>query len=391
MTRSVIRSLMRGAGARLIAALLLASIGRAAAHADPEATPFDAVRTLQNLQDRIATGDPVAQAAYAKAMQRTARSFATIKLATWADKRNARALITFLFSGGSAAAINAAIPHHALASEFATLYSGALAYGLGQDEAARKILLPIEAKTLPSGLGGHLALVQATLIANSDHAKAIVLLDMARLLEPGTLVEEAALRKEMLLIGAGGDLDKFSVLARRYMGSFSHSVYADNFRQLFARTAMQVGGEVRADAIGRLTTLTEGLSRDEKRRLFLAIAREAVVDGRLDFAATISDQAGRLALRNENDEARAMVYFGAATIVGSRYDAGMRALAAASPAKLDARDRALRASALAVGAMIRANPSNTGVVQQTDQQAAVLAQAERSLASADTLLMDGRR
>ena len=381
------RSIARGTATRLLAALFWASTGVAVVRADVDATPYEAVRTLQKLQDLIATGDPVAQAAYAKAMQRTARAFAVAKLSTWGDKRNARALVTFLFSGGSAAAINAAIPHNALVSDLETLYTGALAYGLGQDDKARTILMPIEAKTLPTGLGGHLALVQSTLIANTDQAKALAYLDLARLLEPGTLVEEAALRKEMLLIGAGGDLAKFSMLARRYMSGFAHSVYADNFRQLFARTAMQIGGESRADAIGRLATLTEGLSRDEKRRLYLAIAREAVVNGRLDFAATISEQAGRLSQHSEADEARAMVYFGAATIVGARYEVGMKALASASPVRLDTRDRALRDSALAVGAMIRAaNPPSTGVVEQADQQAALLALGERSLASSDALM-----
>ena len=359
--------------------------------ADGDAPPYDMVRVLQKLQDRIATGDIAAQAAYAKGMQHAARTFASVKLATWSDKRNARALIAYLFSGGNAAAIDAAVPHNAIASESETLYKGALAYGLGQDDAARANLLTIDAKTLPTGLGGHLALVQGTLVSNTDRTRAIAFLDMARLLEPGTLVEEAALRKEMLLIGPSGDLDKFALLARRYLGGFGHSIYIGNFRQLFTRTAMQVGAEDRADAAGRLTKLLDGLGKDERRRIYLAVAREAVLDGRIGLAATVSEEAGRLAPHGEADEARAMVYFGAATIVGDRYEVGMKALNTAAADRLDAGDKVLRASALAVGDMIRAPVVlGAGGVGEADQQA-ILADAARSLGEADALVADGQK
>ena len=318
-------------------------------------------------------------------------SFASVKLATWSDKRNTRALVAYLFSGGNAAAIDAAVPHNAVASESETLYSGALAYGLGQDDAARAKLLPIDAKTLPTGLGGHLALVQGTLVANTDRAKAIAFLDTARLLEPGTLVEEAALRKEMLLIGPTGDLDKFGLLARRYLNGFARSIYVDNFRQLFTRTAMQVGAEDRPDAAGRLSKLLDGLGKDERRRIYLVVAREAVLDGRIALAATVSEEAGRLAQHGDADEARAMVYFGAATIVGDRYDVGMKALNGAGADRLEPKDRVLRASALAVGAMIRAPiVPGTDAAGEADQQT-ILADAARSLGEADALMADNAK
>lgn len=369
----------------LAAALLGCSVLSAAASGDRR--PYDVVRDLGRLQDRIAAGDTVAEAAHAKAIERTAKAFADLPKNVWKDKRNTRALIVYLFSGGSAPEIEAAIPPESIEADLKPLYAGALAYGLGSDDEARTLLLPIDPKTVPNGLGGHLALVEASLAAESDPAKAIKLLDLARLLEPGTLVEEAALRKEISLIGTSGDLEKFALLSRRYLNAFQHSIYAENFRQLVAESAVQLGNADTPEAGARLGRLMAGLDRSEQRRLYLMIARKAVISGRIKMALLASEEAGHLSQDSKADEARAMIYFGAATIVGDRYDLGLEALSKVESAQLDRRDRALRASALAVADMIRSPAAaDKPLDPRSNPQSEILADAERSLAAADGLL-----
>ncbi len=367
--------------------LALGPVASGSASGDP--APFEAMRSLQALQDRIANGDAIAQAAHAKAILRTGRVFAAAKPALWQDNRNARALITYLFSGGSATSIAGAITSDQVAPETKTLYEGALAYGLGDDETARARLMPIDAKSMPAGFAGHLALIQATLVATDDAPKAIALLDTARLLEPGTLVEEAALRKEMSLIGATGDLDKFSLLSRRYLGNFSRSIYVDNFRGLIAQAAMQLGAGNSDEAGRKLAKLMGALDKVERRRLYLAIARQAVLAGRMSMTAMAGAEAARLASRGEPDAARALVYIGAADIVGDKYEAGLAALKEAAPERLDARDRALRLSALSVADVIRKPPSSQeGGSERGQADASLLVDAERSLTAADNILKD---
>jgi chemotaxis protein MotC len=349
-------------------------------------SPFEAIRSLQQLQDQIAEGDAIAQAAHAKAIERTARVFSSARLSTWSDARNARALVLYLFSGGRGATIADAVPESAVASDYRALYRGALAYGLGNDDEARDILMPIDAKMLPSGVGGHLALVQATLCADQDAKKAIALLDLARLLEPGTLIEEAALRKEMSMIGSTGNLDKFGLLARRYLGVFSHSVYADNFRQLVAATAMQISAANSDEAGLSLSRIAGSLSKTDRRRLYLAIARAAVLSGHLKMAAIAAEQARALSDAASPDEARALVYLGAASIVGDRYDAGHKALDSVAPDRLAPRDRALRASAVALAEMIRKPAVDNGQGPTQAARIDLVADGERSLSDADKLL-----
>ncbi len=371
-------------GVILAIALVAATDRGAVAGLDP--LPFEAIRSLQQLQDQIAEGDAIAQAAHAKAIEHTARVFARAKLSTWADVRNSRALVLYLFSGGSGPVIADVVPLSAVALDYRALYKGALAYALGDDDQARTVLLRIDAKSLASGVGGHLALVQATLCANDDRAKAIALLDLARLLEPGTLIEEAALRKEMSLIGATGDLEKFGFLARRYLGAFSRSVYADNFRQLVAATAMQIGAVDSDEAGLRLSRLAASLEKNDQRRLYLAIARAAVVAGRFKMATLAAEQAGHLSEKAGPDEARAMVYLGASTIVGGRYEFGRKTLDDVAPDRLGMKDRALRASAVAVADMI-GKPAAAEAFGQPDMaKTDVVADGERSLAIADQML-----
>lgn len=370
------------AAAACVACAVLAA---APARAGRDPAPYEAMRNLQQLQDQIAEGDAIAQAAHAKSIERAARIFAEAKPGVWAEARNSRALILYLFSGGSGVPIAEAVPMTALPTEYRKLYHGALAYALGNDEEARDTLLPIDARTAPTGLGAQLALVQANLCPENDSARAIALLDLARLLAPGTLIEEAALRREMALIGSTGNLEKFGVLARRYLGAFRHSVYADSFRQLVAGTAMQISKTDSDEAGLRLARIAESLEKDDRRRLYLAIARAAVLAGHLKMAVLAGQEAKRLSAPGGQDEARALVYFGAAAIIGDHFDDGQAALKAAREDRLSPKDNALRASAVALADVIR-KPPDPGSPEAVPVKSDVVAQAERALSDADQLL-----
>ena len=361
------------------AALVCLLAGGAAAAGD---APYKTMRALQGLEDRIAAGDAVAQAARSKAIVRLGQSFAVMPTETWRDLRNARALVAYLFGGGDAGVIARAIQPEVLPKEAASLYRGALAYAAGDDDGARVLLLPIEAKTLPPGLAGHLALVQASLLEPTDKAKAAALLDLARLLEPGTLVEEAALRKEMSSIGISGDFDKLNLLERRYQAAFSRSVYAENFRQLVAGLASQTAEADSPLTNDRLANLLAPLAREDRRRLYLAVARRETVAGHLVSAPFAAAQALELVERGGRDEARAQLYYGASALVGDAYDQSLVALAAATPDRLDARDANLRIAALDMAATMRAaatsNPIAVAAAEST-----LLAQGEEGLRAAE--------
>lgn len=376
----------------------LAILASGAARAgDMASQPYEMMRALEMLQDQIAAGNAIAQVGDVKMITRMATRFASADPAVWKDKRNARALILYLFGGGNAAALDGTIAKEELADGYGTLYAGALAYGMGEDNRARSILMSVDARNLPSGLGGHLALVQATLIANSDKPKALQLLDLARLLEPGTLVEEAALRKEMFLIGATGDVDKFGLLARRYMHEFSKSIYADNFKQLQIKTAIETARAGDAASGARLDTLLGGIDPNQRRAIYLIVAQNALLDGQNGTAKYAAGAAMKLSVKPDQDDARAKVYFGAASIATDDYDAALKALQDADPALLAPKDLAVRNTALEIANLIR---SHASILDAADPAALTgdpgriektLNDATRSLAASDDLLQRSLR
>ncbi len=366
----------------VVAALATALAGSAANGGD--APPYKTVRAMQALEDRIAGGDALAQAARNKAIVRLGESFADMPVETWHDLRNARALVVYLFSGGDPVVLARAIQPEALHKEADALYRGALAYAGGDDEDARSLLLKVDAKTLPNGLAGHLALIQATLIEPTDKSKALALLDLTRLLEPGTLVEEAALRKQMSLIGSGGDLDKLYLLERRYQAAFARSIYVENYKQLVSALAAQVAETNTSMGNDRLMRLLAPLAREDRRRLYLATARKEAVAGHLVSAPFAAMEGGKLAEKGTRDETRAQLYYGASALVGDAYDKALAAVVAAPPDRLDERDKILRIAALDMAATMRAAPS--GPVAPSVGETAFLAKGEAALNAAQTTL-----
>lgn len=328
--------------------------GLAGVAAAAEQPPYKTMRAMQALEDRVASGDALAQAARGKAVARLGLSFAGMDSETWRDLRNGRALVIYLFGGGDAVSLARAIPPEAVHKDVAALYRGALAYSGGDDDSARTLLLPVDAKSLPTGLAGHLALVQAALVAPTDKPRAVALLDLARLLEPGTLVEEAALRKEMSLFDESGNFDKLNLLERRYQSAFSASVYAENFRQLVGEMAARAGDENSVAGNLRLVRLLAPIGRDARLRVLLAIARREMLAGHASSAAFAALEASKLSAKASPDAARADLYFGASAIVGERYEAALAALSKAEPERLDGRDQILRTAALDMAAILRA-------------------------------------
>ena len=277
--------------------------------------PYAQMRTLQTLQEQIAHGNAAAQAAQPKLMVHIAEIFLSAEPEAWSDPRNSRAAVLFLFSGGKPEIIRTILEKAKLTPAMDRVVKGALAYGEGEEEIAQKLLDPVDPRTLPNPLGGHLALIKATLLISKDPAQADTLLDVARLLMPGTLVEEAALRRQIFLLADGANLDKVTLLSRQYLHRFRTSVYAENFRERFAVATikMAAAGDVKqlAKMDGRgqgnadLTRRAGSTSPWPKRRSSTA---------RSVAARFASEKAKTLAASGSADEARATLYAAAALV-----------------------------------------------------------------------------
>ncbi|PIP01189.1 chemotaxis protein [Pleomorphomonas carboxyditropha] len=319
--------------------------------------PFEMVRALQTLQAQIATGNATAVAAQRELLRVMEEKFLADDPAVWRDGRNARAAVTFTLSGGSPRLMRGLLALTPPIAVDADLAAGALAYIENREDEARKRLLPLDARTLPMSLGGQVALVQAGLVAREDLNKAIHLLDDARLLMPGTLVEEAALRREVFLVAQTGNLDRFEFLSRQYLRRFGTSIYAEDFRQRFATAIARLGIADGDDRFPRLEAILKSSDPENQRALFLQLAQAAVVHGKLGTARSAAADAAKLAPLGGGDAMRASLYDAAASItVGKDIDEVQKRLTSLNHRQLGRRDADLLDAAIAVAAAVGERP-----------------------------------
>ncbi|QND75599.1 chemotaxis protein [Tardiphaga robiniae] len=340
--------------ARIIAATLLACLG--SAHAQPAddqmREPYQMVRSLQMLQDQIARGDLDAHNSQPALLKRLGENFLKADAAVWKEPRNSRAAVTFLLSGGSPQVVASLRSRNVLNIDEA-IVDGAIAYVEGRTDEAKSKFANIKPRSLPAALGAEIALVQSALVAQDDLKVAIALLDEVRLMMPGTLVEEAALRREIFIVGQDDDFDKFEALAVRYFRRYRHSIYAGNFRQRFALSVARFSFVQRPDRFPRLVAVLDHLDRASQRALYLLIARTALVRGKTEMTVLAADRVFALSDDDSAERVRARLYRAAARVATSAHSTAIAELEQIDKAKLSERDVELQTAALAIGLNVR--------------------------------------
>jgi chemotaxis protein MotC len=366
----------------LAATAIVAVLGGAAASAQ---TISDLTMDLQNLQVRIAAGDKAAYASQAERISAIGAAIAAAKPEVWRSKRETDAAVIYLLSGGQPRDIVRLVESGAVPASENPLMRGALAYVLGNETEAEKRLSGIDASRLPLRLAGPMAFAQSVIETDRDSAKAIELLDLARLLAPGTLVEEAALRREIMLEADQHEVERVALLARQYASRFGASVYAEGFLQTLAGALAQSGAIDSPANFDKFHAFFAALAPDTRRGFLLGLARAATLSGRFQVATTAAAAALDGVAPDGVEEARGKLYQAMARILTPDYDAGLAELQSVAQARLDRHDQELLAAARGVAAFIHEPPAPSAEPPPTD--AAAIARADSNDAAAQTIVL----
>jgi chemotaxis protein MotC len=360
-----------------LAVLLLASPGRAESEAPPARDdktadlPVEMVRTLQIMQDQIATGSTTAHVAQRTLLAHIDERFTSFDVKVWESSKNVRAAVIFVLSGGRPAILKKLLSLSVLGPSDLALVQGALAYVEGRETEAKRHLAEMNLASLPPALAGQVALVLSALTVRDDPAKSVELLDYVRLQLPGTLVEEAALRREVFVVSQMGQIGKFEALSRQYLRRFRSSVYAGNFRQRFASALTHLDFAKDQQQFPRLVTILNELDADSQRDLYLLIARNAVDQGQTKAAVLASEKAYQLSKSDVVSATRARLYKAAAVIVSAEgFDSGVAELKKIDKGVLPSGDAALLDSALALAGNIRRTPETVANAADRSQSPA---------------------
>ncbi len=226
--------------------------------------------------------------------------------------------------------------------------------------------------------------------------RSLELLDLARLLSPGTLVEEGALRRQIFVVAQGGDAARFEALSIQYLRRFRRSVYAGNFRQRFAAalTRLDFGSDGAREA--QLARMLDEIEPEGRRDLYLLVARAGLDQGRRGTALFAAERAAGLAEPDSAAAAQARLYRAAALVViDGRLDESVEALRSIDRAQLGEADRRLLDEALSAASQIRI-PAQAGAAKPIPApagpralpEAAAIGRAQEALARIDRLMDD---
>jgi len=348
---------------RALAWAALALLAPVAAFADP-VNVADMVDALQRIQLKIAQGDRAAYTAQLNQLKMIGAAIAAVPPEAWKDRREADSLVIYILSGGSLADVATLLKGDVVVESERPLALGAIAYVTNHEADAIALLGKLDLNALDAHLAGEVAFARSVLETKRDVKAAIALLDWARLLQPGGLVEEAALRREIALVAEAKDAGRAAMLIRQYATRFAASLYAADFFRDLAAAIARFGLADDPDNYKLVSRAVAALPPGARRDFLLALAERAVVEGRFAAAAAAATEALEGAGADSVEATRGRLYLAASRMFSDAYDAAAADLRTIPAAKLDRADAGLLAAVRRVASELRIVPE-TGFVNSS--------------------------
>ncbi len=350
--------------AYLIAGLVFAQSSSASEL--PMLEPYQVMRSLGVLQDRIAGGEQSALPMQGKLLTMADKVFNESPREILQSPKNIKALVIYGLTGGNPRTVLSLLPAIPNEDPNNQLAEGIAHYVRGERANARKAFGKIDPVKLDGDIGAPVALAIGSANAKDDPDTAIAMLKFAVLQAPGTLVEEAALRRLIAMYLHIKDTDKFIKTSERYARRFYGSPYAGQFADMFVSGAVNLQDLPDPDQI---RVVADNLPPSHRNAIYLRVARSAAVKGLNDLSAHLSALvepiAGQVKTEPSPDaespanaadskvaELRSKLYAGISTLRKTGETEQLTALQNAASDELPAEDRKLLAAALAVAKAI---------------------------------------
>jgi chemotaxis protein MotC len=345
----------------------LALLTPAAAFAD-SAKISDLIDDLQRIQLKITQGDKAAYPGELNQLKTIGAAIATASIETWKNKREADSLVMYILSGGSLADVTPLLKGDPVSESRRSLARGALAYVTNHEADAIVLLGETNLTALDPRVAGEVAFARSVLETKRDAKAAVELLDWSRLLAPGGLVEEAALRREIALLAEAKDVTRLAMLTRQYVTRFAASLYAADFFRDLAGAVARLGLADEAANYKLLSSAVAALPPDGRRDFLLTLAKSGIVSARFAAAAAAATEALESSKADSTEAMRARLYLAASRLFSDSYDAAITDLKTLSASKLDRADAALLAAVRRTAAALRTAP-DVGAINAQDPAA----------------------
>ncbi|MCV0393760.1 MAG: chemotaxis protein MotC [Rhizobiaceae bacterium] len=312
--------------------------------------PFQMVRSLQLVQDRIASGDHAALPMQNKLLSMIDERMKETTALEFADDRNFEALLVYGMSGGNPRTIEAVLSRLHPESEQRRIGHAVLDFLHGAPVRARSALAVVDPLEMRHGLGAFVALVKGSVAGPDQASAALRHFDQARLLGQGTLVEEAAIRRAMPMAVAVEEPAKFLYLASSYVRSFLRSPYASEFAQSLVTGIITLFDTIDLNAVDDVIA---AMTPEQQKVIYLRLARKGAIDG---MPALSDHAASRLDTLSHHEDPRALLYAAMAALSSGDIDETARLIAGIDADRLSDSDRELLDAARVTVETVLARP-----------------------------------
>ncbi|MBY5584615.1 chemotaxis protein MotC [Rhizobium leguminosarum] len=346
-------------------ALGLAMLSPAAANAqDPDdLAPYKMLRSLQFVQDSVVTGDHSAGEMQRFMLGTIDTRLRTVEPSIFDDDRNVDAALIYTMSGGNPQTLEYLIAHD-VNGYFDNRVTDVLRkYLSGKGLLVAKTLQETAREYGDKKIGPYLALIGGNVLIATKPTDALDLYDQARLAAPGTIVEEAALRRSLAICVDKGMLDRGMAYSQRYVRRFLHSPYASQFADLFVTLVVGHDHDVKPQDVIDILSFMDA---PRQREVYLRIARAAAISGKPELARMA---VGRVQSLGGTDNAfgpLADFYGGMAGLPTEDIDQAAKNVSGIDGNALSRRDQALQEAARSVAEQILRAPDPASLTQASN-------------------------
>lgn len=351
--------------ARLSMVLALGAAFAASARAAEEnqnaVPPYKMVRALQGIQDSVISGnlDDIDMQRFL--LEEIDKRLRSSDPGIFDDTRNVDAAMIYAMSGGNPATLDLLADRDVAGNFDNRLVSILRRYLNGRGATTLRQLKEVVPEYRHTEVGPYLELIGANALAETDETTALKYFDWARLESPGTIVEEAALRRSLNITSRKGDTAKALPYARRYARRFMNSPYASQFADIFVGLALDHPDALPPAEITEVLSLVE---RKRQREIFLRLARRAAILGRKELADYAAGEARRLSQPGESSQlALVDLYSSLVNISTPGIEDVLDKLGAIADKDLSPKDRFLRDAARIVAEEVVGPPSQESLTQ----------------------------
>ncbi|MCT6861688.1 MAG: chemotaxis protein, partial [Bartonella apis] len=236
--------------------------------------------------------------------------------------------------------------------------------------------LPEDDSEIPAALLLSITLSTVADLTEASPEKASARLNWVRLAAPGSLFEEAAIRRQVRVATMMGDVKLLRLLTRNYVTRFSKSPYANEFWRDFATSLPMMDSRFNDQELSEFVGYAP---KQIQLVIYLKISRAALIEARMPRAHFGAEKALGLTQALNVDDSSARLYYAASSVGSTAAEDAGEMLKTISVDNLPEKDRPLlmAAKAVAKGVVLDTNilPKQQNEDEDPDEEQPALKEA----------------